>query len=580
MQKPRDSFANHLSVNLQAQKPHRHPWDNHHSSGSDTAAEEGDLAVMDVALRPLLSSTATTATPSSTPPGHSSSTARLTRPIGTTAFNNYRQHLKKLGPYEVHCEVLDNRQGKIIVDGALTIYCGQLQSTNGMIAATGPIHIVCHEFCNSNGVVQSHIGTITITSRYALCNQQGQLLAQSDITLTHPHARFDNRQGSIISQGSLHITGDTLTNQGQITGETIGMTLKEQLINGPVGAIQAAKKLDVITSHDCRNEGQMQAGNQLTIQSHEFLNHNDGQLQAPQLKLTVDTYLRNRGTIEAKEMQLQAHTLSNFFKHDRPGAGQLRAENNLTLNDCYECYNEGEITAGQRISFQSHIIHNHQAGKFQASTLELSGGEKEGGNVTNHGLMEMRQGLLRGNHVYNNGVIQSEAGQVPAGNQLAIQSHTFLNYIDGQLQAPQLKLTIDTYLTNRGTIEADQMQLSAHTLSNVFKHERPGAGKLQAKRHLTISDGYECYNEGEIHAGEQLSLHARTIHNHKDGKIQAPTMDLIGGTEKRDDGSLWSGGDVTNHGSIELRSGLMRARTVFNGSNGQVYADDLRIEAT
>ncbi|MFT8258897.1 MAG: hypothetical protein ACMZI2_06215 [Candidatus Symbiodolus clandestinus] len=361
MQKPRDSFANHLSVNLQAQKPHRHPWDNHHSSGSDTAAEEGDLAVMDVALRPLLSSTATTSTPSSTPPGHSSSTARLTRPIGMTAFNNYRQHLKKRGPYEVRCEVLDNRQGKIIVDGALTIYCGQLQSTNGMIAATGPIHIVCHEFCNSNGVVQSHVGTITITSRYALCNQQGQLLAQSDVTLANPHARFDNRHGSIISQGLLQITGDAVTNQGQIAGESINLTLKGQLINGPAAAIQAAKKLDVITGHNCRNEGQIQAVQQIKLQAPVIENHPKGVIEAKQTQLLTSNpgECINQGLIDGQMTAIRANKLSNLEGGRLYGDEVLLATETL-VNQPKKSDHKPMIAARQQLTIGTQKIVNRE----------------------------------------------------------------------------------------------------------------------------------------------------------------------------------------------------------------------------
>lgn len=390
MQKQGDSFANHLSANLQAQKPHCHPWDNHSSSGGDTATEEGDLATIDVALRPLLPSTATTVTPSSLPPGDCSSTALLAKPIGTTAFSNYRQQLKNIGPYELRCEVLDNRQGKIIIDGALTIYCRQLQSANGMIAATGPIHIVCHEFCNSNGVVQSHVGAITITSRYALCNQQGQLLAQSDITLTNPHSRFDNSQGSIISQGSLQITGDTLTNQGQITGESVDLTLKEPLINGPAGAIQAAKKLDVITSHDCHNEGNLQAGQQIKLQAPVIENHPKGVIEAKETQLLTSNAGEciNQGLIDGQMTEIRANTISNLEGGRLYGDEILLATETL-VNHSKESNSKPIIAARQKLTIGAQKIVN------QAGALIMSGGSmRVGGQLDEQQRLSGSSGLL------------------------------------------------------------------------------------------------------------------------------------------------------------------------------------------
>lgn len=469
--------------------------DNHHqhqqSSSSTLLEENAALATFGAAMQQLVSQTAATRpetsdsadTPTELARVAASTTPVISRGIGTAPMDNRQQCIKFTGPYEFRCEVLDNRQGSIIIDGPLTIYCAQLNSGNGIITATGHITILCTEFDNYEGQIKSREGTLTITSRYALRNQRGTLMAQSTITLTNPQQLIDNAQGSITTEGQLSIASGSLENSGQINGKTI-----------------------TVASHTLKNHGQM-AGEQISIGVVDFQNCPEaGQDSDHPPEIRASRHLAI-GATTVRNLQ-QARLLSD----DSLVIGallddQLQVQGTLSVLDNFGA----TIAAGGAARLQVSSFNSDSTSTLQGGQLILESDTLQGNGAISavddlQVSINSEQPVKLEAALQANGSVRLTApgelsihSSVQAGTQLTVTAHVIHNQAEGSMRANgETQIVVGKAaggcLNNRGLIDGSTTEVRGHSLNNLRSGAISG-NQLLLEADLVINDGSEASDQ-------------------------------------------------------------------------------------
>lgn len=546
--------------------------DNHHqhqqSSGSTLLEENAALATFGAAMQQLVSQTAATRpdtsdsadTPTELARVAASTTPVISRGIGTAPMDNRQQCIKFTGPYEFRCEVLDNRRGSIIIDGPLTIYCAQLNSGNGIITATGPITILCTEFDNYEGQIKSREGTLTITSRYALRNQRGMLMAKSTITLTNPQQLIDNAQGSITTEGRVSIASGSLENSGQINGKTI-----------------------TVASHTLKNHGQM-AGEQISIGVVDFQNcPAAGQDSDHPTEIRASRHLAI-GATTLHNLQ-QARLLSN----DSLVIGallddQLQVQGTLSVLDNFG----STIAANGAARLQVSSFNSDATSILQGGQLILESNTLQGSGAISAVLGDLQVSVNSEQPVKLEAALQANGSvrltapgelsihsSVQAGTQRTVTAHVIHNQAEGSMRANgETQIVVGKAaggcLNNRGVIDGSTTEVRGHSLNNL------GSGAISGNQLLLEAD--TVINDGGG-AGEQR----RATLSARQGLITIAAQQLrnVGGASIISQGSLAVGGALDeqrqlvgptrlldNQGSrISARSQAIITTVTFNHDN-------------
>ncbi|WP_371824365.1 filamentous hemagglutinin N-terminal domain-containing protein [Pantoea sp. Z09] len=377
--------------------------------------------------------------------------------------------------------------GEILSQGASLIAAQGIENSGSLLAEKAMT--LRGDNLNNSGAVQGE--TLTLTP--ASVTNQGSLIGLQSLTfgpnatlrgLPSPSARVlvNNTGGQLLTQGTLNISSENVTNNGTWQGQHILLTAV-RLANG--GAIQSADGMQLNLSDTLSSS----TGSKITA-------NGDAALSA--------LGLSNQGQWIAKNLTLNGTTLDN--------GGDISGVNGLTaiLGDTLTQQQSGALLSGGRLDLQAAAIDN--AGRVQGAELALTtgtltnSGRLQGdnsllltasGRVTNEGLGTLlsQGGLtLTTPELYNYGLIQGATSRITASGS-ATNAGRVLSAGELTLNAPQF--------TNSGWLQAAQLTLNAANVSN--------SGTLLADGQSTLT-GTQLQNQGTAQGGN-LTLNYAQLTN-------------------------------------------------------------------
>lgn len=415
---------------------------------------------------------------------------------------------------------------------------------------------------NNTGTVQGE--TLDITP--ASVTNQGSMIGLQSLTLgplqqrsalrmriaqaTPSRVLINNAGGKLLTQGTLSLTGDTVTNNGIWQGQQILLDANS-LTNG--GAIQSADGLQITLRDNLTST----SGSKISANGSAVFNA---------LNFT------NQGQWIAKNLTLQGGTLNN--NGDISGVDALSVQLSGALT---QQQNKTLLSAG-KLDLHSASLSN--AGQIQGQTLEVTtgavnnGGRIQGdnnlvitasGRLTNNasGTLLSKSGLtLTTPELYNYGLIQGGTARITANN-TANNSGKVLSAGELSFNTPQL--------TNSGWLQAAQLTLNAANASN--------SGTLLADQQGTLT-GSQLQNQGMAQGGnlavnyaqlnnsgtvlgvDQLTFNATQVTHQASGRLFSGGSLLLKSTGFDQLGQVVALGDAT----LQLINGFTGRNTLAAGS--------------
>ncbi|MDU4961561.1 MAG: hemagglutinin repeat-containing protein [Sporomusaceae bacterium] len=360
---------------------------------------------------------------------------------------------------------LNHQNAKLGSGGDLHITAGQLDNRGGQIAAAASLAVSGGHLDNQHGRIEA--GALSITAA-SLANQAGQLLALGDsdaaITLSGSLA---NAGGRIGGAAALQITAAQLDNQdGQLlAAQDLSLTSQGQLTNQ--GQIAAGNHLS-LEAASLANSGQFSAGGDLTVSLAQTAhNSQTGQLQAGRNLSLTAAHINSSGSLAAG--------VDADGRLTNPGRLSLSSSGDLTLH--------GQQLAGGDLA-------------LRGASLDLSRSRNQaGGALTLHS---------------DNDLDHRQA--VSHGQQLTASAGGRLDNQDAELAAASGDLSLTAAsLDNRGgrILHAGAGQLSLatrHDLDNT-------AGAIRGNGAITLTAASLSNRQGELAAQRQLTLAASHLDN-------------------------------------------------------------------
>ncbi|MED0620045.1 filamentous hemagglutinin, partial [Escherichia coli] len=311
--------------------------------------------------------------------------------------------------------VVDNVSGLIRSGSAITL--NALQFINRHTQNTGQgleaqtIHITTQDLDNQEGSILAD-RALTVMADRTLSNNDGVLSSGATLSVSGRQLMFSNRDGVVKAGQSVSVDAGQLGGDGKLL--SLGdMTLKSNTTFSNSGQTIANGNLTLSVNGDVSNTGSLLAGSRLDLNSIRLENTEKGEISAGQTWLNVTDTLLNRGLIDGKYTRLQANTLTNsgtgriygnavgvsaatFNNLDENGvaatlAGRERVDlgiqtlNNRTHSLIYsagDMHIGGTLDANGTATGKAGVLNNHSATIEAAGYLALSAGQIN--NVNDH----------------------------------------------------------------------------------------------------------------------------------------------------------------------------------------------------
>ena len=478
---------------------------------------------------------------------------------------------------------LNARQGDITLDasGKLTIHnslaSGALSAKGKSLALTGD---------------HKASGNMSLNSQSDIALSNGSLNSDGDLVL--------NASGTIAHANEKLAAGRDAT----ITAKNISQDASSQ--------INAARDIVAKASDTLKTQGQMTAGQNLTVSSNTLTQ--DGKLLAHnrvQLNAQILIFGKNSVTQSDAAMTLNAATVTLDGKisasddlqlqGDRlttAASAQLQSGNNLSLT-AREAALAGTQAAQKAMTVNAREKLNH-SGKSSAASLSLSAPE-----LTNSGVLVASSLNTQSQRLTNSGLMQGDSALLIDTQKLDNQQNgTLYSAANLTLAIPDIRnsglITSDNGLTlsagslsNPGKIIADTLNVKATTLNGDGLLQGTGALTLAGDtlsqgangRWLTAGDlslDGKTLNTAGITQGQNFTAQASSWTNN--GSVLATgNLNATLGASLLNNGDLMSQGDfglnapvLTSHGSILSTGDMSLAGTSFT-SDGTLQGNTLSL---
>lgn len=455
------------------------------------------------------------------------------------------QHLgTAIGSAGISAQVGDTlaNTGEILSQGGIQLDAATLNNT-GKLLGEDAVTLRATGFTNQGAVQGSTLAVdaATLTNNGTLVGLQALTLgslpaavARMALAATPAVQRIYSGSGKLLTQGTLRINGDSLSNDGIWQAQDIvanARTLSNQ------GRIQSADSLELQLSDTLTSAANSQIGAQGEALLHAATLSNQGQWTAKNLALTADA-LDNQGTIS--------------------GVDNLT----LGLTGALKQQQAGSLLSGGALGVNATSIEN--AGRIQGNTLAMNGSTLEnsgrlqgdngltlvlGDRLTNHqnGILFSQQALtLQAAQMTNDGVIQGgkqtrlditgtaqNNGKLLFSDDLTFNASQLNN--GGWLQATDLLLKA-AQVENTGTLLAQQQ--GAFTGNSLINQ-----GSVQGDR-LTVNY-QQLNNSGTVLGNQQLDVTAANVEQQGGGKLLSGGNLTLKANQLSPTGQLVALGDVT-----------------------------------
>ncbi|MCW2485262.1 hemagglutinin repeat-containing protein [Candidatus Symbiopectobacterium sp. NZEC127] len=502
---------------------------------------------------------------------------------------------------EVQAETLDNA-GVLNAQRLIALQGGTLNNS-GTLSAGEKMTLALGSTLTNRGMVQSghdlrvqagHLdnqGTLSAADLHLKADSlrnQGNVQATRDADIAVAEALTQTDAGTLLAGGQLVLDAATADTQGDIQAQQFAMKAQRWLQQGSVG-IRGDGDIQVT---DWRNQGQMVLGGNGVLSGASLVNSgswqsaalewqgdtliNQGRLQSlGSLGISASERISNSGSIlAANALDLFAPTLIN--DGDLQGLTLSAAGTALT--------NRGQMAGANRLSITLSGNLDNQGVLMGTEALTLAVDERlsNGGEVLSQGTItaSARQlsndGQWQGNALALTAQTLRNAGTLLGTNALTLSATAALdNLATGKLQSRGSALLHAEQITNLGEWQAENITLTAHSLTN--------AGAIQSADALTLTLDGAMGNAGTFSAGGNSTLRAASVDNQ--GAISSRGAALFDALSLQNDGSITSSDNLTLHGNYQGNGSLSTAaQLALQGErlsqNGEWQADNLTVNAT
>lgn len=498
--------------------------------------------------------------------------------------------------------VLSN-SGLITTDGTLRIKGDTLTNQgeiNGVslssdylsLTNTDTGRLLADDRLTLNGTAFANAGNIAASDLHITADSlQNQGTVGGDSALTLGVADLTNR-GALRSSGTLTLNGETLANSGEFSATALLLNLTRQASNDADGRVIARNGLTLTTasltnsglmagtdaqfnSASVTNGGTLQGTHSLTATGTQLSNQQAGMLLSGGALDLHHTTLNNAGLLQGNTLNLATGEWMN--------TGNALGEAGVTAAVTGTLTNSGKVLSQQALDVQADRTDNR--GQLLAKVLTLRG------DLQNSGLLQGSSTLAWSGNTFTN----QPQGQVTGGETLTLSGQTLSNA--GSLQGRSATLDAGS-LNNQGSVQT----LDALTLSATGRLDNTGAllsqnlftltaaqlfndGQLAGKA-LTVKAA-QLNNTGILQGNDTMALTTRALSNGATGQlvsgsplnVSLDTLDNAGLLLVKG-GFTLRGSDLTNRGDIQAQSLDLGLSNALTNTGNIVATDDAALNAT
>lgn len=473
---------------------------------------------------------------------------------------------------------LMNNGGSLLTSGDLTITAGSITSSGHWQGKR--VLITADSLANSGAIQAADSLTARLTGEL-VSTAGSKVTSNGEMALS---ALNLSNSGQWIAK-NLTLKANSLTSAGDITGvDALTLTVNQTLNNHASGKLLSAGVL-TLKADSVTNDGQLQ-GNSTTITAGQLTN--GGHLQGETLTLAASGGVNNRsgGVLMSRNaLNVSTATLSN--------QGTIQGGGGVSLNATDRLQNDGKILSGSNLTLTAQVLANTGSGLVQAATLLLdvvntvNGGrvlatgsaDVKGTTLNNTGTLQGAD-LLVNYHTFSNSgtllgtsglgvkgssLLQNGTGRLYSAGNLLLDAQDFSG--QGQVVATgDVTLKLIAALTNHGTLAAGK------TLSVTSQNAITNGGVMQGDA-MVLGAGEAFTNNGTLTAGKGNSVFsAQRLFLNAPGSLQA------GG-----DVSLNSRSDITISGftgtagslTMNVAGTLLNSALIYAGNNLKLFTDRL-----
>ncbi|WP_110915626.1 hemagglutinin repeat-containing protein [Enterobacter roggenkampii] len=443
-----------------------------------------------------------------------------------------------------------------------------------------------------NGTAFANAGNIAASDLHITADSlQNQGTVEGDSALTLGVADLTNR-GALRSSGTLTLGGDTLANSGELSATALLLNLTRQASNDADGRVIARNGLTLTTasltnsglmagtdaqfnSASVTNGGTLQGTHSLTATGTQLSNQQAGMLLSGGALDLHHTTLNNAGLLQGNTLNLATGEWMN--------TGNALGEAGVTAAVAGTLTNSGKVLSQLALDVQADRTDNR--GQLLAKVLTLRG------DLQNSGLLQGSSTLAWSGNTFTN----QPQGQVTGGETLTLSGQTLSNA--GSLQGRSATLDAGS-LNNQGSVQT----LDALTLSATGRLDNTGAllsqnlftlmaaqlfndGQLAGKA-LTVKAA-QLNNTGILQGNDTLALTTRALSNGATGQlVSGSPLDLSldtldnAGLLLVKGGFTLRGSDLTNRGDIQAQSLDLGMSNALTNTGNIIATDDAALHAT
>lgn len=452
---------------------------------------------------------------------------------------------------------LMNNGGSLLTTGDLTITAGGITSSGQWQGKR--VLLTADSLTNSGAIQAADRLTARLTGNLA-STAGSKITSNGEMALS---ALNLSNSGQWIAQ-NLTLSGDTLTNAGDITGVSgLAVSLNGMLTNQTGGKMLSAGAL-TLQSAGTSNAGQLQ-GKTTTVNTASLAN--SGRVQGESLDLNISNELNN--TVNGVLLSQNALSLSTATLDNK---GMLQGGGATTLNATTRAQNDGNILSGGKLTLTTPQLTTGSNGLIQALTLlvnvvqTVNGGkmvatgnaELRGTSLTNTGTLQGANLQVQNNTLTNSGTVLGTAA-------LTVKGNTVNNQAGGRLFSSGNLLLDSNTLTSAGQVVA--LGDTTLKLVNVLTH----SGTLAAGNLLSVTSQAAIANNGVMQGNGLLLSAGGTLTNN--GQLTTGTAGSTFSAQSilfNGAGSLSAGGDVqmTSRGDITVNGFLGTAGNMTMNAAG------------
>ncbi|PMS13217.1 hemagglutinin repeat-containing protein [Trinickia caryophylli] len=396
---------------------------------------------------------------------------------------------------------------------------------------------------NTGGTIASNASSLSLSAQ-SIVNDGGTLDHAGTGTLGVAAATISNTAGGIVTDGTLDVSGNTVSNHGTMSAKG-DASVHAQSLDNQSGKVVAAGGLSATLSGVLNNRNGLLSGAKTTVAAASGDNSGGGTIEGDQLVLSTTGDLVNRGgTLRqygtANQRVSAGGVLDNTAGTIVGNASDLSVSAQSLINDSGAIQQAGTGT----LDVSTAAAISNAGGKIVTN----GSANVTGGAISNQGQISAKRDATVHASSFDN-----HAGSLAAAGNVGVTVAGALDNASGTLSGATATVTAASADNTSGTIEGDRLAVS--TTGDLVN--RGGTLRQYGATDQTVSAGGKLDNTGgtiATNAGN-LAVVAQSIANGNGGSLQHAGTGAL--TLAALDMLANAGGQIATNGSLNAQAGRL-----------------------